>query len=92
MSLIVFQETKKMHKPKVNDLQVGTWFVNEKNQTFVIVLDDRTHEKRIVCMSHFYKPFIANVPLHRYSLQRVLDVGTLLQISPTVKKGGDNEK
>ncbi len=92
MSLIVFQETKKLRKPKVNDLPVGTWFVNEKNQTFVIVLDDRNHEKRIVCMSHLYQPFIANVPPHRYSLNRVLDVGTLLQISPTVRKGEQDDK
>lgn len=92
MSLIVFQETKKLLKPKVNDLPIGTWFVNGKDQIFVVVLDDRTHEKRIVCMSHLYTPFIANVPLHRYSLQRVLDVGTLLQISPTVRKGKQDEK
>lgn len=90
MSLTVFQESKNLRKPKAGDLPIGTWFANEKDQIFVIVLDDRTHEKRIVCLSQFFKPFIANVPPRKYSVNRVLDVGTLLQVSTCLKDGGQN--
>jgi hypothetical protein len=90
MSLILFQEVEHKRASCANELSLGTWFADEDNQVFVIVLDDRTHEKRILCIGHFYKPFIANVPPKSFSVKKILNPGTLLQISTSLRDGGED--
>ena len=91
MSLILVKEPKIAKVQKAQELEPGTWFINQDGQIYVIVLDDRTHEKRVLCAGNFYKPFIVNVPLNTFVVKKILQSGTLLQITATVQTGGDHE-
>lgn len=87
MSLTVVKEPKNTDVKKVSELEVGTWFLDKDGQIYVLVLDDRTHEKRILCAGNFYRPFIVNVPLNTFEVQKTLQSGTLLQITQVVQEG-----
>lgn len=90
MSLCVFSEPKNKPVNLAVDLQLGTWFLDHDNQVFVVVLDDRTNEKRILCSGNLYQPFIANISANEFSVKRVLPIGTLLQISNFEREGARN--
>ena len=90
MSLILVKEPKITEVRKAQELEPGTWFIDRDGQIYVIVLDDRTHEKRVLCAGNFYKPFIVNVPLSTFDVRKVLQSGTLLQITTTVQEGSNH--
>ena len=74
MSLMVVKEPKVSKLKKVPELEVGTWFLDRDGQIYVLVLDDRTHEKRVLCVGNFYHPFIVNVPLNTFEVQKILQI------------------
>jgi|GEM_PF-5799957 len=86
MSVEVFKESKPSICSKAHELDMGTWFVDRHEQVFVVVLDDRTNEKRVLCTGNQYKPFIANLSSNNFEVERVLKTGTLLQISNTISE------
>lgn len=81
MSLTLFKVPKKSSIENANELQCGTWFLDKYGQVFVIVLDDRTSENRVICLGDYCKPFIPNISADNIEVKKLLRVGTLLKIS-----------
>lgn len=88
MSLTLVREPKISGLKKVQELGIGTWFLDKDGQIYVVVLDDRTNEKRVLSVGNFYRPFIVNVSLKTFEVQKILQSGTLLQITQAVQEGG----
>lgn len=88
MSLTLIKEPKLSDVKNVNELDIGTWFIDRDGQIYAVVLDDRTNEKRVLCAGNFYNPFIVNVPLKTFTVQKILQSGTLLQITSALQDGG----
>jgi len=91
MSLTLVKEPSGKEHKTVDELSLGTWFIDTAGQIYVIALDDRTDEKRVLCAGNFYKPFIVNVPLAEFEILKILEVGTVLEISETSNYGGGYE-
>jgi hypothetical protein len=91
MSLTIAREPDEIQHRKATSLHPGTWFLENDGQVYVIVLDDRTHENRVLCLGNFYQPFITNLPLHTFQVSKILQVGTLLQISTTLQESPNHE-
>ena len=69
MSLTVVMEPSVIEVKNANELSIGTWFLDAQGQVYVIALDDRTNEKRVLCAGNFYRPFIVNVPLRDFEVK-----------------------
>ncbi len=87
MSLIIFKKPKIQTQNLANELTPGTWFTDKEDQIYLVVLDDRTNEKRVLCTGHFYSPFITNISPKDFEIHKILPTGTLLQISSSLNKG-----
>lgn len=91
MSLTVVMEPSVVTAKNANELSPGTWFMDVEGQVYIIAIDDRTNEKRVLCAGNFYRPFIVNVPLKEFEVKKVLQIGTLLQICATTNYGDSDE-
>lgn len=90
MSLIVVNEPREQQFEHASDLGIGTWFVDKYGQIYLLALDDRTNERRVVCVGDFCKPFIPNITLAHIQVGHVLAAGTILQITaeaPLLEEG-----
>lgn len=90
MRLICVKEPLEVRAEKAGELPPGTWFVDVQNQIHVVVLDDRTNEKRVVCAGHGVPSVIAPPSSREIPIGRVLQTGTLLQISMEFEDNGGN--
>ena len=81
MSLIIIKEPPAVETANLEELSVGTWFIDFEQQVYLIAVDDRSQEKRVICLGSFYHPFIPNVPNSYIDIDRVLPIGTIMQIS-----------
>jgi hypothetical protein len=91
MCLTVVMEPTLIEASSASELSIGTWFLDAQGQVYVIALDDQTNEKRVLCVGNFNKPFMVNVSLKDIEVNKLLQIGTLLQISTTANYGDDHE-
>lgn len=90
MSLTLIKEPARQYGNTIQDLRLGTWFIDFQKQIYLVALDDQTHERRIVCLGNYYHPFIVNLPTTAIDIDRVLEAGSLLQITDAIG-GQDND-
>ncbi len=80
MSLIIIRKPKTQSGETAGDLEPGTWFLDLGGHVSVVLIDDRTHEKRVAMIGSPYRPFIADRPVRSFNVGEILPVGTILQI------------
>ena len=85
MSLLVINQPKIQKAETAGELEPGTWFLDLEGQISTVLIDDRTHEKRVISFSYACSPFIASNPVRNFKVSHVLPTGTILQI---VQSGG----
>ena len=83
MSLILISEPQSLLPTEASQLSQGTWFIDKYGQIHVLVLDDRTTEKRVVCVGDYCPPFIPNIPPSFIEVDHILPLGTMLEITST---------
>jgi hypothetical protein len=89
MSVIVRHEPQIITTKRLDHYRPGTWFIDHYGQIFLLALDDRSDEVRLICAGDFCTPFIANVGVHEVDINRILLPGTTLQITTSENsKGG----
>lgn len=81
MSVIILNEPKEIEVTRATNLLLGTWFLDSDDQIFVLALDDRTNEKRIVSLGHGCRPYITDSPIYSIKVKRTLLPGAVLQIA-----------
>ncbi len=81
MSLMLMKEPETMQARSVAELRIGTWFIDSDQQIYLVALDDRTNERRIICIGSYYHPFIVNIPTEVIDIERVLPTGTTFHIT-----------
>ena len=84
MSLILTREPYFAKGKKASDLDSGTWFTDQFGQIFLIALDDRFNERRLVSVGDFCQPFIPNIGLSNVDVDRILLPGSMMQITASI--------
>ena len=84
MSLILIREPEQTSPQNAKQLSQGTWFIDHYGQIYVIVHDDQSGQKRIVCLGDYCHPFIPNISSQHIEVDHILPKGTLLQITSIV--------
>ncbi len=87
MCLTLLQNPKHNYAAMAADLSVGTWFIDDDRQIYVVVHNDRTEDPLIICLGDFYKPFVVHVPIQEFDVFEVLERGATLQITRTIEEG-----
>lgn len=87
MSLVIVEQPD-LSTRKAIDYKVGTWFIDFDDQVCVVVLDEKTCEKRVVYSGNLHQPFISIVSSDQFEMKRLLKPGTLLKVLDA-DRGGD---
>ena len=92
MSLILVNEPTIQEVQTAAELELGTWFLDAEGDIFGMMLDDRTNERRLVCVGGFCRPFITANSVRNFKVKKILSIGTILQITSSAPlQGGQHE-
>ncbi len=79
MSLVVVSTKEETEIRTANDLPIGTWFMDEHDQVYVIALDDVNGSKRVVSLGDMAHPFISTLNPNSFEVARILPLGSVLR-------------
>jgi len=80
MSLVIIKEPKEQNVQAVGEFEPGTWFLDLDGQISVVLIDERTYEKRVLVIGATCRPYIASRAPWHFRASKVLSSGTILQI------------
>ena len=88
MSLSIKKEPEFVSAITATDLETGVWYADEDGQVYVLAMDDKNGERRVVCLGNYNQPFIMEGEMQDFEVNRILVKGTVFELTSCIHEGG----